>query len=95
MTLADSLVANLIGAHELDAAQRILDTYGLGVTFGDPINLDSLAGPVWESRVSVAVTVSQISLAAAATDEIVEVRGTIIVRAPAEEITVAVVYLEP
>ena len=93
---ADSLVANMIGAHELDAAQRILDAYGIGVHFGDPVNLDSLAGPVWESRISIPVTVSQMSLAAAATDEIREVRHTLIVRnAPGGDVTDGVVYSDP
>lgn len=93
---ADSMLANMIGAHELDAAQRILDAYGLGVRFFDPINLDSLAGPVWESRVSVSVEVSQVSLMAAATDQIREVRGTLIVRnVPGASVTGAVVYSEP
>jgi hypothetical protein len=92
---ADSLVANMVGAHELDAAQRILDAYGLGVHFGDPVNLDSLAGPRWESRVSVPVTVSQISLSAAATDQVREVRVTTTVRTPANEIADSMVVLEP
>jgi hypothetical protein len=63
---ACSVMSAIKGGAGLDAPQAILETYGLDVTIGDPINLDELAGPVWASREAVSLQVTMVSLAAAA-----------------------------
>lgn len=92
---ASRYMANVLGARQLDHAVAALDEYGLDVVPGDPIDLDALAGPVWESRSAVDLEVMQVSLSARAGRQITEVRTDVLVRTVLDEFTVDVVESDP
>lgn len=90
-TGANAMLARFLGGLWLDAPLRVLDAYGLGVRAGNPINLDGLAGPVWETRAAVDLAVTQLSVSAGEAGEITEVRSTVVARSALSEITALVV----
>ena len=88
---ASATLARIMGGSWLDAPLRTLDAYGLGVRFGNPINLDALAGPRWESRAACDLAVTQLSVMAAPTDRVTEVQSQILARTALSEIQATVV----
>lgn len=84
---ASRVVAKILGSRELDPGIAVLDAYGLDVVPGNPVDLDSMAGPVWESRSAIDLDVSQLSLAAAPGNRITQVRTDLLVRTVLDEIT--------
>jgi hypothetical protein len=74
---ASSLMARVFATTDLPSVQAIRDLFGLRIDVGNPINLDRLVGPDWESREVVDIEVTTLSLETEAADTLTQIIASI------------------
>lgn len=91
---AAAIMSALIAALDLPTARAIMDAYGIDVSFGRPVAIDSLAGPRYVSRQSSTIRVTQVSLIAEASTPVETVESTITFRDAPGEVTATLTVVE-